>query len=301
MDHSLSESLVTILNKLYREYQLPYLMMDPLELVRGYDDCRDQEIAAFIAAAFAVGRYDLIRKTVKQVLELMAPSPFLFIRSVSPADLEERFKTFTYRFYRARDIGLLLWWIRQMIEINGSIRNFFLQTYSREEKDIGPSLSRFVRSVLRLSTSPFYSKIHRGQGIRHFLSDPVDGSACKRLNLFLRWMVRKDSLDLGLWPEVSAWQLIIPLDTHIARFGRYLGLTSRSAMDWRTAQEITYTLRQVDRSDPVKYDFALCTLGKLSDCARISIAARCEICPVFQHCNAANAAAARHEVGQHPG
>ena len=298
MGHSLSDSLVAVLNKLYREYQLPYLTMDPMELVRAYNNSRDQEIAAFIAAAFAVGRYDLIRKAVKQVLDRMTPSPFQFVRSASPADLEEEFKTFTYRFYRARDIGLLLWWIRQMIDITGSIRNFFLQTYSNKEKDIGPSLSRFVRSVLQLRSSPFYTKIQRGQGIRHFLSDPVDGSACKRLNLFLRWMVRRDSLDLGLWPEVSTRQLIIPLDTHIARLGRYLGLTGRSAMDWRTAQDITYTLRQFDRSDPVKYDFALCTLGKLSDCVRMSNAARCGICPVFQHCNAANAG---YGFGQGPG
>jgi uncharacterized protein (TIGR02757 family) len=287
MDHSNSECLLTILDKLYRNYQNRYLVMDPLELVRCYDDSADQEVAAFIAAGLAIGQSDLIRKTVKQVLDRLQPSPYRFIRGAAPAVIQEKFQTFRYRFYGARDIGLLLWWITQMVETAGSIRKFFLQTYSADEKDIGPSLSRFVRAVLRLKAAPFYSHIQKGQGIRHFLSDPEDGSACKRLNLYLRWMVRKDNLDLGLWPEISTRQLVIPLDTHIARFGSNLGLTRRSSMDWRMAQDITETLRQFDPSDPVKYDFALCTLGKLTGCARISDPVHCETCPVFQLCNAA--------------
>jgi uncharacterized protein (TIGR02757 family) len=287
MDYSQSECLLTILDQLYQNYQHRYLVMDPLELVRCYDDSADQEIAAFISASLAIGQSDLIRKTVKQVLDRLQPSPYLFIRNAAPDVIEEKFQTFRYRFYGARDIGLLLWWIVQMIEIAGSIRNFFLQTYSADEKDIGPSLSRFVRAVLQLKAAPFYSHIQKGHGIRHFLSDPADGSACKRLNLYLRWMVRKDNLDLGLWPEISTRQLVIPLDTHIARFGRNLGLTRRSSMDWRMAQDITDALRQIDPADPVKYDFALCTLGKLSNCTRKSDPAYCETCPVFKLCNAA--------------
>lgn len=273
------------LEDLYDAYQDDYLAMDPLELVRRYDDPRDQEIAAFVAAGLAIGQYDLIRRAVRGVLDCMQPSPYRFVRDFNPKKQSGLFVDFKYRFYRARDIQLLISWMAQMIREAGSIREFFLDTYSENDPDIGPGLSRFVRSVLALDPAPFYPDIPRkGSGIRHFLADPEDGSACKRLNLFLRWMVRRDALDLGLWPEISTARLVIPLDTHIARFGRYLGLTRRHASGWHMALDITASLRRFDPVDPVKYDFALCTLGKLSDCSDPPNPIACRVCPVFRFC-----------------
>ncbi|MBN2102655.1 TIGR02757 family protein [bacterium] len=280
-----SDTLHDTLDGLYRRYQNGYLSMDPLELARQYEDSKDQEIAAFISAGLAIGRYDLIRRAVQMVLDCMKPSPYRFVQMFDPSRDGAAFRDFRYRFYQGRDIQLLIWWIAQMIRRAGSIKQFFLNGYSASDSNIGFSLSRFVRSILDLTTAPFYSEIPpRGVGIRHFLADPLDGSGCKRLNLFLRWMVRKDALDLGLWPEVSTSQLVIPLDTHIIRFGRYLGLTGRVSPGWNMALEITETLRRFDASDPVKYDFAICTLGKLTDCSNPPDRIKCRTCPIFRCC-----------------
>ena len=161
-----------------------------------------------------------------------------------------------------------------------------MKGYEEGDDHIGPSLSRFVRRILALATEPFYPSISKGTGIRHFLADPTDGSGCKRLNLFLRWMVRKDGIDLGLWKEVSAAKLIIPLDTHLIRLGTRLGLTTRKSPDWKMAVEITEALRGCDPDDPVKYDFALCTVGKLHACPARPDENRCRDCPVMPCCGA---------------
>ena len=274
------------LDGLYVTFQTDYLSMDPLELVRQYADPADQEIAAFIAAGLAIGQVDLIRRAVHSVLEKMQPSPSRFIRHFHPAREPALFRDFVYRFYRGGDIRLLLWWMAQMVSQSGSLGAFFREGYHAEDADIGPSLSRFVQAVFSLNTEPVRPDLPRkGSGIRHFLADPADGSACKRLNLFLRWMVRRDALDLGLWNFIAPSQLVIPLDTHIARFGRCLGLTRRKSPDWRMAAEITGSLRRFDPDDPVKYDFAICTLGKMSDCAGVPDPVKCTMCPVFRFCS----------------
>lgn len=275
------------LDRLYETYRADHLSMDPLEIVRTYDDPADGEIAGFIAAALALGRADLIRAAVSDVLERMDPSPRRFVGSFDPGKDGSLFRGFSYRFYRAPDITLLMWWMRQMLDRAGSIGNFFLAEYREQDADIGPTLSRFVQSVLRLETRPVRATVpEKGSGIRHFLADPIDGSGCKRLNLFLRWMVRRDSLDLGIWKDVSPAKLIIPLDTHIARLGRRLGLTRRANPDWKMAVEITEALRRFDPEDPVKYDFALCTAGKLQACPPAFDEAACAACPVLDCCRA---------------
>jgi len=282
------DTLHDMLEHLYRQYQTGYLDMDPLELVRQYDDPKDQEISAFIAAGLSIGQYELIRRAIQSVLDHMRPSPYRYVQRFDPLKEGAAFRDFKYRFYRGRDIQLLIWWIAQMIRRSGSIKGFFLNGYSASDPDIGMSLSRFVRAILKLPSMPVYpAPPPKGAGIRHFLADPMDGSGCKRLNLFLRWMVRKDALDLGLWSEISKSKLVIPLDTHITRLGRYLGLTERAAPGWNMAKEITQALRQFDPADPVKYDFALCTLGKLTDCPNPPDRIRCRSCFLFQFCRQA--------------
>jgi uncharacterized protein (TIGR02757 family) len=272
-------------DSLYQDYHLEYLDMDPLHLVRRYSDPEDREVAGFIAAALAIGRGDLIRKAVEDVLNRMGSSPARFAGQYDPIRRQDTFKGFKYRFYREPDIGLLVFWLKQIIQRTGSLRAFFLNGYDDTDSYIGPSLSRFVRTVLSLESVPFYRNLpSKGTGIRHFLADPPDGSGCKRLNLFLRWMVRRDSLDLGLWPEISPSKLVIPLDTHIVRLGRNLGLTRRSAPGWSMALEITESLKALDPDDPVKYDFALCTVGKLNSCPENPGRRFCRSCPVVRFC-----------------
>jgi uncharacterized protein (TIGR02757 family) len=279
------QDLKSLLDSLYRKYHAEYLIMDPLEIVRRYHDPQDQEVVAFIAAALAIGRVEMLKRAIEEVLQSMKISPFQFVRSFDPIKDGKKFEGFKYRFYRASDIGLLMWWMHQMVDSRGSIEKFFLQEYHPGDPHIGPSLSRFVQAVLKFPVRPFFLRLpDRGAGIRHYLADPEYGSGCKRLNLFLRWMVRDDGLDLGLWKSVKASQLIIPLDTHVVRMGRCLGLTQRKSPDWKMAVEITESLRAMDPEDPVKYDIALCRLGKLYACPAEPNPVTCGHCPAHRNC-----------------
>ena len=259
--------------------------MDPLELVRNYPDPGDQEIAGLIASFLALGRVELIRKNVKAVLNLFGASPRAFVLNYDPVKGRELFSQFNYRFYQGKDLERFVWWTQRMLDKDKTVEQFFLNYYEAGDPDIGPSLSRFVRAVLSLSSHPFYPDVPpKGSGIRHFLADPEDGSGCKRLNLFLRWMVRRDKLDLGLWRQVSPSKLIIPLDVHIARLGAKLGLTTRKSADWKMALEITESLRRFDPNDPVRYDFALCKVGMLNSCPDRFDSSTCSDCPLVPFC-----------------
>ncbi len=277
--------LKELLDGLAASTDASYLNLDPLEIVRRYEDPLDIEIAGIFACALALGRADLIRKAVADALERMGPSPGRFIRNYDPVRKGGAFRGFVYRFFREADLDLLSLRLGNAIQDHGTLGRFFAKGYSPDHADIGPSLSAFVRG---LSDAPVPKSLRRamepGSGLRHFLADPADGSACKRLNLYLRWMVRKDGLDFGIWPDIPASKLVIPLDTHVARIGRRLGLTQRSAADWKMAIEITEVLRRFDPEDPVRYDFALCTAGKLQACPDPPDRGACPECPFAGFC-----------------
>ncbi|MBI1884102.1 MAG: DUF2400 family protein [Chlamydiae bacterium] len=149
------------------------------------------------------------------------------------------------------------------------------------------ALSLFVDGFLNQEVSPFYPSglLPQDSPVRFFLPNPKDGSTCKRLNLFLRWMVRgPDTIDLGLWREVSPSDLIIPLDTHVARISRYLGLSSSITYAWKVSCEITQNLKRLDSRDPIKYDFALCHLGISGDCPSRPDLDKCEPCMLRPIC-----------------
>jgi uncharacterized protein (TIGR02757 family) len=144
------------------------------------------------------------------------------------------------------------------------------------------ALARFVDTLLARSPD-----LPRDAGVRHLLTSPAGGSACKRMNLYLRWMVRGgDGIDCGLWPGVPTSALVIPLDTHVARISRFLGLTRRRTQDWKMAEEITASLRRFDPADPVKYDFAICRLGILDHCPSRRNLHKCAACPLLELCTA---------------
>jgi uncharacterized protein (TIGR02757 family) len=280
-----SPGLKRLLDRLYLEYSLDCLSLDPLELVRRYEDPADREIAGFVAVCLALGRAELIRKAATDVLERMGKSPSRFILKYDARSDSRKFNGFIYRFFRAADVQLLMFWMHLAVRDHGSLGEFFQSGYNALDENIGPALSRFVRGMLGQevpdSLRPAFEK---GSGLRHFMADPADGSACKRLNLYLRWMVRKDALDLGIWTDIPPSKLVIPLDTHIARLGRRLGLTSRNTPDWKMAIEITESLRAFNPDDPTRYDFALCTIGKLQACPDPFDRADCADCPLIPHC-----------------
>ncbi len=241
------------LDRLYTEFNAPDAATDPIQIVRRYSTPADREAVGFLAASLAFGRVASVLQAIERVATITGPSPAAYIAAFDPRREARRFEATGHRWIRGRDLVALLWLIRQMIDRSGSIERFFVESAVGRTDDVGPMLDSFSARALALDvTSP---------GVRYFFPRPSGGSACKRLNLFLRWMVRRDRLDLGVWTRVSPSQLIIPLDTHVIRVGRCARLTRYTSPGWRMAEDITGFLRRFDPADPVKYDFALCHIG----------------------------------------
>jgi uncharacterized protein (TIGR02757 family) len=275
-----------MLDALYASRSPRHLANDPLSFCHRYPDPADREIAAVIASSFAYGSIAIILRTLETIFAGLGRSPRRYVDGFDPQAGLRVFTGFKHRFNDGRDLCALLWGMRQMVEQAGSIQSFFLEGYSAEDTDVGGALNRYSASVLGLD----YREIFGTDGIPaasyfpFLFPAPASGSACKRLCMFLRWLVRPaDGIDLGLWGTVSPAQLIIPVDTHISRISRYLGLTGRKAADWRMAQEITAALRIFSPDDPVKYDFSLAHLG-ISDGCNGTNKTRCLSCPIVGIC-----------------
>ncbi|MBM3262848.1 MAG: TIGR02757 family protein [candidate division Zixibacteria bacterium] len=255
MDHVLYDRL----EHLYRTFDLTLLSPDPLEIVRRFSSPGDQEVAGFIASALAYGRAEKIVETVDRVFRMMEDAPHDFVLHFDPKTDGGRFRSFVYRFSRGSDLIVLIGLLQRALAVYGSLQRLFLEGDRPEHPHIGPALVRFVDALTDGGSIPDLREA--GSGARFFLPSPRSGSACKRLNLFLRWMVRTDGIDLGLWDKVSPARLIVPLDTHVARIARLTGLSDRRQTDWEMAEEVTQTLRIFDPCDPVKYDLSLCHWG----------------------------------------
>ncbi len=245
------------------------LANDPLSFCHAYAEPADREIAAVIASSFAYGNVRSILRSLAAIFSPMGESPRSYVERFTPQRGREDFGRFRHRFNDGRDLVALLWGMRQMLEQSGSIQAFFLTGDEPDDRDIGRSLERYSAAVLSLD----YREVFGGGTIppdsyfRFLFPSPASGSACKRLCMMLRWLVRPDDgVDLGLWKGVSPDRLIMPVDTHICRIGRYLGLTGRNTADWRMAREITASLRDLDPADPLKYDFALAHIGISNGC-----------------------------------
>ncbi len=196
----------------------------------------------------------------------MGGRPADYVRRFDPRRDGPAFADFVHRWTRNRDLVALVWLLRQMIDRCGSIEGFFLDGYDASAVDIESALDSFSTRALALDLTAAYGRVPPRPGVCYFFPRPSAGSGCKRLNLFMRWMVRRDALDLGVWSRVPPSQLIVPLDTHVIRVGRCLHLTSYTSPGWRMARDITASLRLLDPADPVKYDFALCHLGMMNAC-----------------------------------
>jgi len=282
MDKNLKERL----DGLYRTFDLAFLATDPLEFVHRYDSPEDREIVGLVSSSLAYGRVDTIKKSVSSVMEVAGRSPAKFTRRFDPVKGRALFSGFKHRFNDGDDIACLFWFARQMLGESGSIGAFFMKGYPGEGRNVKEALAAFSSGVLSLDSKAVYGKkaLPPKAGVRFFFPNPFDGSPCKRLNLYLRWMVRRDRLDFGQWAGVDPARLVIPLDTHIARISRNIGLTSRANPGWKMAEEITEALKALDPEDPVKYDFALCRLGILDRCPKRRDAAKCERCLIREIC-----------------
>ncbi|MDK9717245.1 MAG: TIGR02757 family protein [Trichlorobacter sp.] len=277
------------LEQLYANRSQQHLANDPLSFCHRYRDTADQEIAALIAAVFAYGSVKVIKGSLSRIFDIMGDSPAAFVDGFDPKRHKQLCSGFKHRFNNGDDLAALFWAIRLMRQQCGSIEGFYCQFHAADAITVEQGLNGFCAAVLGLDYRPIFGRsgLPQKSSFSFLFPAPAGGSACKRLCMFLRWVVRPaDGIDLELWQQVRPAQLIIPVDRHIERIGRMLGLTSRHTPDWRMASEITVALRLFDPQDPVKYDFSLCHLG-ISEGCNGTRSACCQTCPVAQHCSRA--------------
>ena len=254
------------LDRLYDSFNYENSATDPIQIVRRYTRPDDVEVVAFCAASLAFGRVASVLQSIERLLAIMGEHPAGYVRQFEPARHAAAFDGLVHRWTRERDIVALLWIIRQMFERSGSIEGFFLDGYDKGAPDLSGALDSFSARAMALDLTRAYGKVPKRPGVGYFFPSPSKGSACKRLNLFLRWMVRHDALDLGTWTRVPASKLIVPLDTHVIRVGRCLQLTRYTSPGWKMARDITSSLATIEPADPVRYDFSICHLGMMNAC-----------------------------------
>jgi uncharacterized protein (TIGR02757 family) len=289
------------LEALRRDWSCRRLDSDPLAFAHGFTDPGDREVAAFLAASLAFGRVASIRTSVEKVLSAMGPGPAAFLEKWDEEPIPS-LKRFVHRWVSGKDVEDLLRMVKRARRAHGSLGALFaagdaegIGNFLEGEEGFGgangaaPSdyvaaLSTFLRNLRALSrcgSAP-------SRGVKFLLPSPSSGSACKRQHLFLRWMVRTEGFDLGLWTggRFTPARLLLPMDTHVHRIATYLGLTRRKSADLAAAREATGWLRALNPGDPVAYDWALSRLGILAECVTERTRRHCERCAVSPVCRA---------------
>jgi uncharacterized protein (TIGR02757 family) len=245
------------LNYHYKYFDFKKISPDPLEFPHRFSNYYDIEISSFLSSVFAYGNVSQIINTLKIIHDVMEENPHKFILEYSEGKGLEHFKLLKHRFYTPEDINKLFLGLQKIYTVYGSLKYLFLLYYFEKDSNLKESLSFFSNNILNICAdgNPI------SHGLKFMFPDSAKGSACKRFNLFLRWMVRKDDLDFGLWFEIDPGKLIIPVDTHVAAVSKKLRLTKSKVISWKMAEEITKKLKLFDPKDPVKYDFAICHIG----------------------------------------
>ena len=254
------------LDRLYEAFNYPESAPDPINIVRRYERVEDRELVAFVASALAFGRVASVIASVEAICRVLGPAPAQFIRSFEPDRDGQALRPLVHRWTGGDDFVAMLWVLRTLVEAHGSLEQCFSTGNDPGSDDIGAGIEAFATRARAIDLRPAYGRRPKAPGVFYFFTRPSTGSACKRTNLFLRWMVRKDAIDPGGWTAVSPGQLIVPLDTHTIRMGRCLRLTRRATPGWKMAVDITNALRALDPEDPVRYDFALCHLSMMGAC-----------------------------------
>lgn len=240
------------LDDIYSRYNnRSFVHPDPLELLYYYSNIKDREIAGLVASSLAYGRVAQILKSAGHILKILGPSPYRYLMGSDLDQLKQSFAGFKHRFTIGDEVACLLYAAGRMIKDYGSLNNAFLAGYKKEDPDMMPALVKFCKNISILSND----------SCRSLIPSHLGGSAFKRLNLYLRWMIRNDEVDPGGWSGLSSSKLLIPLDTHMHRISRSLGLTSRKQADIKTVVEVTASFKNIEKNDPVKYDFALTRIG----------------------------------------
>ena len=243
-------ALRTYFESLYKTYnRLDYVHPDPLEIVLEYPQPGDQEIVGLIASAFAIGRVKAILNVVRTVCGLLGEPRRALLES-SESALERLTKGFVYRFYRQEHLAGLLIALSRLLKKHHTLECLYKSNISTQDATCFTALDGLVSEIHK--AAPYVPKM---------IPIPSRGSSCKRLLLYLRWMVRNDLVDPGPWREVSTASLLVPVDVHMHRLARLFGITNRKSADMKTSREITDFFRQIAPLDPVRYDFALTRFG----------------------------------------
>ena len=276
------------LEALYRFYGPETVDTDPIVFPARYDAAEDREVAGWIASAFAYGQVRTIQENVERILATLGPHPARGLDAIRDfrAFSSDALSGFRHRFHGATETAALLYVIAQARGQAGSVRAFFEREFREEDRDVAGLLSRAVGRIEAIDYRPVLGtrRLPAHSPVRFFFPNPARGSACKRWNLYLRWMVRKDRVDFGLWAQIPTDRLVIPTDTHVHRIARRLGLTRRRTADWKAARQITDALARFDPADPVRFDYALCRIGILDICMPRVSRCRCSDCPVQEAC-----------------
>jgi uncharacterized protein (TIGR02757 family) len=252
-----------VLDKLYTKYnRRENIAPDPLSFVYKYSKKADIEIVGLLAAMLAYGRVVQIGKSLDKLLGIMGNSPSEFVKQFNKTK-RTRLMDFKHRFNTGQDIADLMELLKWAITKYGSIEGFFVNGYNRKDKTIINALSEFCGVLLNKQAKKDGGQVR--SSFKYLLSDPDRGSACKRLNLYLRWMVRNDDVDSGIWRSVDKSKLIIPMDVHMSRITGVLGFHNKKNITLKTAVEVTESFAKIEPSDPVKYDFVLCRMGMLGN------------------------------------
>ncbi len=251
----MTQAIVDLLNQKYEQFNQPnFIPHDPISIPHQYSLKQDIEITAFFASILAWGQRKTIINKCLELFRLMDNTPYDFIKNHQDSDLK-RFLDFKHRTFNATDTLYFIAFLKHFYAQEDSLETAFTDGLQTGTDNVKESLINFRKRFFSLENAPQRTQKH--------ISTPANHSACKRLNMFLRWMVRQDDkgVDFGIWSKISSKQLICPCDVHVERVARKLGLLQREKLDWRAAEELTNSLRQLDPQDPCKYDFALFGLG----------------------------------------
>ena len=249
LDKMISNQTIDILNFYHDKYnKKDFIKDDPISIPHRFSKKQDIEISGLFAAILAWGNRTSIINSCNKLMLLMENQPYDFILNHSQKDLKP-FETFVHRTFNATDLLYFISFLKHHYTKNDSLENLFLN------QNIVLGLSNFKESFFSLKDFPARTKKH--------VSSPENKSTCKRLNMYLRWMVRKDKngVDFGIWGKIKPAQLHIPLDVHVENYARKLNLIERKQRDWLTVCELTSNLKLIDKNDPVRFDFALFGMG----------------------------------------
>ncbi len=263
------------------------LEADPVRFVHRFERPEDKELIGLLASSLSYGHVTVIRASIEKVLAVLGRRPASTLASMRGGELARELSAFVHRFTKGADVAALLFAASRCQIEHGGLGRLFSICLAAGGGDLRQAVFRFVSAIRDIDMRPVRGRREPPAGMAYLLPDGTGPGACKRLHMYLRWMVRgPDGVDLGLWSDLSPSILLMPLDTHTGRICRYIGLTRRRDLSWRTTEEVTWHLRGIDPDDPVRYDFALAHLGISRRCPHRAGAEGCERCALGTVCRA---------------